>query len=76
MIDWQVVIIAAIAATPGALAGCAALVVSLRTHNAVNSRMDTLLKLATDKATAEATVAEKSAEAGRKVERARVRKKR
>ena len=59
MIDWQTVIIASIAATPGALAGVAAVVVSVRTHKAVNSRMDTLLKIATDKATAEATIAEK-----------------
>lgn len=76
MIDWQTIIIAGIAATPGALAGTAAVIVSIRTHRAVNSRMDTLLKIATDKATAEATVAEKRAEAGRKVARARVRKSR
>lgn len=65
MIDWQIVIVAAIAATPGTIAGIAAVVVSLRTHKAVNSRMDTLLKLATDKATAEATIAEQDAERGR-----------
>lgn len=58
-IDWQTVIIAAIAATPGALFGLAALVQStlskmesrkakeqaVETHMAVNSRMDKFLAL-------------------------------
>ncbi len=74
MIDWQTVIIAAIAAIPGALIGAAALIQAIRTHKAVNSRMDTLLKLATDKATAEATVAERGAEEDRKVARAKARR--
>lgn len=76
MIDWQTVIIASIAAVPPTIAACAAFIQAWKTHKSVNSRMDELLKAATEAATAEATVAEKSAEHGRKVARAKVRKSR
>lgn len=81
MIDWQTVIIAGIAAVPSTLFAAASFVQATKaknqateTHKSVNSRMDELLKAATEKATAEATNAEKDAEQGRKLARAKVRK--
>lgn len=74
MIDWQTVIIAGIAAVPPTLMASAALWQAIKTHKSVNSRMDELLKAATEAARAEATIAEKSAAQGRQVARAKVRK--
>lgn len=63
-LDWNTIIIAAIASLP-------ATIVAWRTHKAVNSRMDTILKIATEGAAAQATVDEKAAQQGREAERKR-----
>lgn len=65
-IDWNLVIVA-VAPTIAALA---ALWQAVKTHNAVNSRMDELLKLAKAESAAAATLAEKDAEHVRKGEAA------
>lgn len=66
MIDWQIVIIAAIVATPGVLTGLAALIVSIRTHKAVNSRMDEFKRLFEESFVARGELKEKNAEEDRK----------
>lgn len=75
MIDWQTVIIAGIAALPPTVVAAAAFVQALKTHKSVNSRMTELLEATKAQATAEATVAEQEAQEGRKVARAKERKK-
>ncbi len=61
MIDWQIVVIAGIAALPPTLLALATLVTALRTHKAVNSKMTELLEATKRQAAAEATLDEKAA---------------
>jgi hypothetical protein len=61
------VAVALFAATPPTLVAVAALVQAIRTHKAVNSRMDELLALTRKQATEEATLAEKGAQKGRDI---------
>jgi hypothetical protein len=69
-INWETVIIAAIAAFPATVASVAALVQSKATHTAVDGRMDELLRIATKGAADDATLVEKRAEHLRKGEAA------
>lgn len=69
------VAVALFAATPPTLVAVAALVQAIRTHKAVNSRMDELLALTRKQATEEATLAEKGAQKGRETGAANVRQK-
>ena len=58
-INWTTVIVAGLAALPATLVGIAALMQSIKTHKAVNSRLTQLLELTETAARAEGTRVEK-----------------
>lgn len=64
-IDWQIVILALIAATPPTI-------IAWRTGKRVDGRMEEMLELARKNAAGDATIAEKEAEGERKIEARRV----
>lgn len=68
-IDWNIVIAALIAGMPATITAFAALIQAWKTHKSVNSRMDEMLRLNRDEATASATLTEKKAEDARKESR-------
>ncbi len=59
--NWDAIIVAVIVAIPP-------LIVALRTHRAVNSRMDELLRISKENAAAKATMIERAAVAKREEE--------
>lgn len=73
--NWDAIILAAIAGLPGTLVAAAAFLESRKTHKAVNSRMTELIRLARLEATDDATRAEKKAERVRRAEAKKLGKK-
>lgn len=63
MTDWSPVIIGIVAALPPTILAVATLIQGIRTHATFNSKMDKMLKLATDGAFAEGVKQEKDAQA-------------
>jgi len=66
-IIWHEIVVAVVVAVPPTVAASAALVQAYKTHKAVNSRITQLLELTKEAATHAATLAEKNAEALRKI---------
>lgn len=59
MLDWNIIIVAALAALPGTLLGIATLYQGRKTHLTFNSKMDAMLKLTEKSSFAEGVKAEK-----------------
>lgn len=69
-INWQIVLLAVITATPPTIVALGAFVQAKETHEAVNSRMTELLLITKKAATDAATLAEQAAEQRRQGEAA------
>ncbi len=64
--NWDAIIIACVTAVPPTLVALAAFIQAMKTHKAVNSRMDELLNVARQAAHSQGTLEEKAAEQQRK----------